>query len=566
MVQKRYFWEGGEEGSDVPNRDSKRRNASIRDMNKSSMQELVIKLEPFLRNCVSQEVQRAINSYLRSPLNQIGSSEGSRNLQLHLDDELPSTLFTGCRVEKEDSTLVKVVLRDSMSKRVITSGPLSSIKVTIVVLDGDFNKDDKEDWTQQEFNKRIIRERAGKRPLVTGAVALSLREGMGYIEDVSFTDNSSWIRSGKFRLGAISSEGSIREGMSNAFKVKDHRGESYKKHHPPSSDDEVWRLEKIAKDGASHKRLTSHGIHNVKGLLQLYVSNPCLLRHILGGNKISSKAWNSIIEHATTCPLDNNELYLYKTEDGTVLVLNSIYDVVGANFDGEHYLSVNMFNKSEELLVDNLKRHVYKNLNYLVPLGDQSFVAHPLLPPNLHTGSYCSPSIQNVSFQVGQDQVGMQVNPGHMEIAPAHTCGVQDSNQFKVSGAGTSHQMDAINSVLNSGFGLTNSYDEIHTGGGHSWDSPGSLGLFGLTDQLVLNNNFPVDTSAWQENGFLMAPGNQAFGVVSSGFGIGIPSNGKPKACWCKIRAVIKWRMVKSSRQKSGKAFKRSIQLIASSS
>ena len=55
-----------------------------------------------------------------------------------------------------------------------------------------------------------------------------------------------------------------------------------------------------------------------------------------------------------------------------------------------------------QLLVDNLKRHVYKNLNYLVPLGDQSFVAHPLLPPNLHTGSYCSPSIQNVSFQVGQ--------------------------------------------------------------------------------------------------------------------------------------------------------------------
>ena len=70
---------------------------------------------------------------------------------------------------------------------------------------------------------------------------------------------------------------------------------------------------------------------------------------ILGGNKISSKAWNSIIEHASACLLDDNELYLYKAEDGTVLVLNSIYDVVGANFDGGHYLSVDMFNKSEQV-------------------------------------------------------------------------------------------------------------------------------------------------------------------------------------------------------------------------
>lgn len=158
------------------------------------------------------------------------------------------------------------------------------------------------------------------------------------------------------------------------------------------------------------------------------------------------------------------------------------------------------------------------------------------------------------------------MNPGHMKISPVHTYGVQDINQFKVSGAGTSHQMDATNSFLNSGFGFTDSYGEMHTGAGHSWDSPGSLGPFGLTDQLVLNDNFPVEASAWQENGCSMAPGNQAFGVVSSDFGIRISSNGKPKACWCKIRAVIKWRMVKSSRQKSGKAFKRNIQLIASSS
>ncbi|KAL2557396.1 Calmodulin-binding protein 60 D [Forsythia ovata] len=141
----------------------------------------------------------------------------------------------------------------------MTSEPLSSIKVTIVVLDSDFSSNDQEDWTEEEFNGRIVRNREGRRLLVAGDLILSLHEGVGYIGEVSFTDNSSWIRSGRFCFGAkvhtSSTEVRIREGISKAFKVKDHRGESYQKHYPPSLEDEVWRLEKIAKDGASLNRL-----------------------------------------------------------------------------------------------------------------------------------------------------------------------------------------------------------------------------------------------------------------------------------------------------------------------
>lgn len=54
----------------------------------------------------------------------------------------------------------------------------------------------------------------------------------------------------------------------------------YKKHHPPSLDDKVWRLERIAKDGASHKRLDSYGIHNVKDFLRLYVTDQSSLRKV----------------------------------------------------------------------------------------------------------------------------------------------------------------------------------------------------------------------------------------------------------------------------------------------
>ncbi|XP_052113684.1 calmodulin-binding protein 60 B [Arachis duranensis] len=69
----------------------------------------------------------------------------------------------------------------------------------------------------------------------------------------------------KFKLGAkvvesTSSRASIKEGTSEPFVIKDNRGESYKKHYPPYLNDDIRRLEKIAKDEKIHKRLSSHGI------------------------------------------------------------------------------------------------------------------------------------------------------------------------------------------------------------------------------------------------------------------------------------------------------------------
>jgi len=61
-------------------------------------------------------------------------------------------------------------------------------------------------------------------------VIIVLEKGVASIRDISFTDNSSWIRSRKFRLGARMSRASsieerVQEAVSNPFLVKDHRGE-----------------------------------------------------------------------------------------------------------------------------------------------------------------------------------------------------------------------------------------------------------------------------------------------------------------------------------------------------
>lgn len=113
---------------------------------------------------------------------------------------------------------------------VVSSGPESSAKLDIVVLEGDFNNEDEEGWTGEEFGSHVVKEREGKRPILTGDLQVTLKEGVGTIGELTFTDNSSWIRSRKFRLGLKIASGfcegvRIREAKTEAFMVKDHRGE-----------------------------------------------------------------------------------------------------------------------------------------------------------------------------------------------------------------------------------------------------------------------------------------------------------------------------------------------------
>ncbi|KAK8965508.1 hypothetical protein KSP40_PGU000970 [Platanthera guangdongensis] len=54
----------------------------------------------------------------------------------------------------------------------------------------------------------------------------------------------------------------------------------YKKHYPPLLFDDVWRLEKIGKDGAFHKRLISKNIITVKDFLTLLVTDAPKLRNV----------------------------------------------------------------------------------------------------------------------------------------------------------------------------------------------------------------------------------------------------------------------------------------------
>ncbi|WOL06678.1 calmodulin-binding protein 60 D-like [Canna indica] len=365
--------------------DTKRQRTSLDSMKvvmaAQYIQQHLPKIEPFLRRVVREEVQSAIwrdvQLTRRVHLNKIESAVSNRYC-LQFWSSLPRTLFTSSKIEAEGQKPVEIVIIDSETKQIVTCGPLASIKLEILVLDGDFCVDGQEEWTEKEFSDNIVREREGKRPLLSGELTVTLVNGVGFLGDVNFTDNSSWTRSRRFRLGARVSQNRcnerIQEAVSGAFLVKDHRGELYKKHHPPSLTDDVWRLEKIGKDGVFHKRLADNEIVTVQDFLKNFVMDPDKLRLILGSG-MSNKMWEATVEHAKKCIIPEEKLYSYNCGQGLMLLFNTINELLGAIIQDKFYC-LDDLPPTQKVLINKLKQDAYRSpgliMEIIQPLVDNS--------------------------------------------------------------------------------------------------------------------------------------------------------------------------------------------------
>lgn len=179
---------------------------------------------------VENSFRRPTCSLTRSSSLRIQTLEPSC-LKLMFSKNLMLPIFTGTKIVDIDSSPLQIHLVDARDDQMISTYLPHPVKIEVVVLDGDFPSNDSSNWTNEEFNNNIVKERTGKRPLLAGdCLTLTLRDGFAPIGDIEFTDNSSWIRSRKFRIGARVAPGSspgirIREAMTEAFVVKDHRGE-----------------------------------------------------------------------------------------------------------------------------------------------------------------------------------------------------------------------------------------------------------------------------------------------------------------------------------------------------
>ncbi|KAL2482467.1 Calmodulin-binding protein 60 A [Forsythia ovata] len=336
-------------------------------------------LEPLIRRVVKEEVDSALKKYLISMNRNCGKDlhpSESRSLQLCFSNAISLPVFTGSRIEGEECSNLKVALVDDLTGQVVSSGPECSAKVEIIVLEGDFDGDEGGNWKIEEFKNNVVRERAGRKPLLSGDTILTLQYGEGSVGDILFTDNSSWTRSRKFRLGARVMDNfdgiRIREAKSESFVVRDHRGELYKKHHPPSLSDEIWRLEKIGKDGAFHKRLRKERVNTVRDFLTLLFLDPTRLRNILGTG-MSAKMWEVTVEHARTCVLDK-KLYLYNAS-GSQQMNGVVFNVVGqvlGQFLGCQYVAADKLSEAEKADARNLIISAYRDWEKVITFDDES--------------------------------------------------------------------------------------------------------------------------------------------------------------------------------------------------
>ncbi|XP_068643867.1 protein SAR DEFICIENT 1-like isoform X2 [Aristolochia californica] len=374
MAAKRFL---DEPGSDRDKREEKRMRTTpsfstvVREaiMLKSFESLCRSALEPLLRKVMEEELERGINrvarTFYRSPSFKLQAVKSS-NLQLIFTKKLSLPIFTSSKIEDEDNNRLQIQLIDtSDGGRNLVTLP-SPVKIELVVLDGDFPRVDREDWTCEEFNNDIVKEREGKRPLLTGEVNLTVRDGTCSVGDIEFTDNSSWTRSRTFRIGARVAPGTsqgvrIKEAKTESFQVKDHRGELYRKHYPPSLNDYVWRLERIGKHGAFHKKLAAKGIHTVQQFLKASMVDTFNLRKILGAG-MSDRMWEGTIKHAVTCDL-GNKLYLYR-QGHYKLLLTPICEVLGAMFDDQIY-PVAALNAMQKTYVDRMVLDAYKQWEML---------------------------------------------------------------------------------------------------------------------------------------------------------------------------------------------------------
>ncbi|XP_020220819.1 calmodulin-binding protein 60 D [Cajanus cajan] len=404
-----------------------------------SLQKLCSSLEPILRRVVSEEVECALAKLVptaklsgrSSPKSIEGPDDSS--LQLQFRNRLSLPLFTGGKVEGEHGTGIHIVLVDTKTGHVVTSGPASCAKLDLFVLEGDFNNEDDDNWNEEDFDSHVVKEREGKRPLLNGDLQVTLKEGVGTLGELTFTDNSSWIRSRKFRLGLKVSPGCyegmrIREAKTEAFTVKDHRGELYKKHYPPALNDEVWRLEKIGKDGSFHKRLNKAGIFTVEDVVRLVVRDPQRLRNVLGSG-MSNKMWDVLVDHAKTCVL-SGKLYVYYTDDArnVGVVFNNIYELSGLIADDQYY-SANSLTDSQKVYVDTLVKKAYENWMHVIEYDGKSLLnynqnktlgtSQPLAPSGSHDYSISN----SLDPQTSIPSLPVPVPTGQPSTDPAVTVG-----------------------------------------------------------------------------------------------------------------------------------------------
>ncbi len=103
--------------------------------------------------------------------------------------EMPQRVYAGDDLKNSDGSPIEVVMINNRTGSIVSEGLESSAEVTVAVLEGSSNVTG--NWIE-------VKPRDGKPPLLAGCVTMTLKEGKGRLDNLHFTDNSSFVRSKSF--------------------------------------------------------------------------------------------------------------------------------------------------------------------------------------------------------------------------------------------------------------------------------------------------------------------------------------------------------------------------------
>ncbi|CAD6269879.1 unnamed protein product [Miscanthus lutarioriparius] len=294
----------------------------------------------------------------------IAANGSNTDTRLCFLNGLEPPVYTEENLTSQNHAAIKLAM--FQGDKVVESGALSEAKIEILVLRGDFSNKCRDNWTEDEFDKHILQGRDGH-DLVLGTVWLT--NGMAELSQIRFREGSS--RKNVIMAARVCKNkktcGRVQEAIMKPVKVLDRRNKPNEKRHPPRLDDDLYRLEEIARDGAYHRRLQEVQIYKVGGFLKALNEDSNKLRAILKMEN-QQNAWSKLTEHARECVLeDRQELKQYHSKEGNVVFFfNCVHELVGAAFPHE-YVACQRFNTAQKALVNKWRLHAYEKLKDISP-------------------------------------------------------------------------------------------------------------------------------------------------------------------------------------------------------
>ncbi|RWR75328.1 calmodulin-binding protein 60 B-like protein [Cinnamomum micranthum f. kanehirae] len=325
-------------------------------------------LDSNIRTLIREEFERYLKFGPASSVNrreQIQERDG-RILRLRCQTKMPSHFNVGKKVGRAGAICVMLIDATTATDHVlVTSGAESSLTLDVVVLDGDFGKEDSDDWTWDHFDSKRKRSLQGKGPLLEGNLHVPLKRGEGSSGEFKFTEGSTSRRSGKFRLGFKFASGfynniRVHEAITTPFEVRHPKDESKEKHVLRALDDDVCTLMGIGKNEAFHQNLNNAGIFKVEdflwklGLRKVRTGWKLGLRKI-DGKTMSEKNWKTLGDHAKeSVPSGKYHVYYADDTENFAVVFKKMSELCVLIEDGKYY--------SAETLSDNKKESALKKV------------------------------------------------------------------------------------------------------------------------------------------------------------------------------------------------------------